>query len=84
MAMEDTYVYAIVDQDGAAILDTERGRLTMLNPTGAHVWQGIQRGDTVDNIIASLAQETGGDIEVIDRDVRAFTDVLKEKGLIRY
>lgn len=82
--MEDTYPHVVIDQDGAAILNLERGRLTMLNPTGAHVWQGIQRGDTVENVISNLAQETGEDIEVVDRDVRAFMGVLKEEGLIRY
>lgn len=82
--VENTNLNAIVDQDGAAILDPERGWLTMLNPTGAHIWQRIGRGDAVDDIISNLAQETGEDIQVIDRDVRAFIAVLKEKGLIRY
>lgn len=84
MAMEDTNLHAVVDQDGAAILDIERGRVSMLNLTGMHVWQGIQCGDSVEKIISSLAYETGEDIQLIDGDVRAFIGVLKEKGLIRY
>lgn len=82
--MESTHVHAVVDQDGAAILDLERGQVSMLNPTGAHVWQGIQRGDTVEDVISSLAHETGESIQVIDRDVREFVRVLKENGLIQY
>ena len=66
MAMENTHLHAVVDQDGAAILDLDRGRVSMLNPTGAHVWQGIQRGDALEDVISSLAHETGEDIQVID------------------
>jgi hypothetical protein len=84
VAMENTHLHAVVDQDGAAILDLDRGRVSMLNPTGAHVWQGIQRGDALEDVISSLAHETGENIQVIDRDVREFVGVLKQKGLIQY
>lgn len=82
--MEATYVHVVVDQDGAAILDLERGRISMLNPMGVHVCQGIQRGDTIEKVISTLAHETGEDIHIIERDVRAFLGVLREQGLIRY
>jgi hypothetical protein len=84
VAIENKALHAIVDEDGAAILDVERGQVSMLNPTGAQVWQRIKCGDSVATIIADLASETGADIQVIDRDVRGFVEVLKQKGLVQH
>ena len=38
---------AIVNEDGAVILDIDHDLMSTLNPTGAYVWQGLQRGETV-------------------------------------
>ncbi len=82
MRDSSTHLQTITNQDGAAILDMDRNRISMLNSTGALVWQALERGELVDTIIANLARETGGDFAVVDRDVRKFLDTLKQKHLL--
>jgi 6-phosphogluconate dehydrogenase (decarboxylating) len=77
-----THLRTIANQDGAAILDTKRGMISTLNPTGAYVWQALECGKPVETIIANLAQETGEDSAVVDRDVREFLNTLKQKHLL--
>jgi hypothetical protein len=72
---------AVVTQDGAAILDIERNSLSTLNRTGSYVWQRLQREESIEAIIASLAGETGEETSVVERDVRAFVQELQEKHL---
>ena len=83
MCTEISQLHAVVDQDGAAILDVDRGLVSTLNPIGAYVWQQLERGETVEAVVAHLASETGEDIEVIMRDVREFVVALREKHLLR-
>jgi hypothetical protein len=81
MALEKTHLHTVVDQDGAAILDIERGLITTLNPTGAYVWQGLERGETLERIVANLTRETGEDALVVERDVHQFFEALEENHL---
>lgn len=74
MTVPATPLRYVANNDGAAILDIEHGSITTLNPAGAFVWQGLNKGNTLDAIVADLAQETGADIMVVDRDVRGFAD----------
>ena len=83
MAMGNPYLQTVVDQDGAAILDIDRGQVSTLNPTGAFVWQRLQRGEMIEVIIANLACETGEEIHVIERDVRGFVELLKQRRLLQ-
>jgi hypothetical protein len=70
------------NQDGAAILDTERGVISTLNPTGAYIWKALQDGMSADEVILSLVQGTGEPVEMIERDVHEFLEALKGKGLL--
>jgi hypothetical protein len=72
----------VVNDDGAAILDIEHDCISTLNPTGAYVWQGLQRGDSVETTIANLARDTGGDPLLIAHDVRDFIEDLKRRQLL--
>lgn len=82
MSMENHHLRTVTDQDGAAILDIERGLISTLNATGAYVWQGLQRGESLDTIVDNLAHETGEDSLLVGRDVRQFVGELKQKGLL--
>jgi hypothetical protein len=82
MSLSRTHLRSIVDQDGAVILDMERNTMSTLNPTGAYVWEGLQQGKLVDEIIANLAHETGSDLNIVDGDVHAFLEELKLKRLL--
>jgi coenzyme PQQ synthesis protein D (PqqD) len=72
----------VVNEDGAAILDIENDSISTLNPTGAYVWQELQRGESIDTVITSLARETGEEFTLVDRDVREFAEDLKQKHLL--
>jgi Coenzyme PQQ synthesis protein D (PqqD) len=82
MAVESHHLQTIIDQDGAVILDIERGRITTLNITGAFVWQRINQGEVLDSIAAELARETGEDPLTVERDVREFVDSLRQSRLL--
>jgi Coenzyme PQQ synthesis protein D (PqqD) len=84
MAIGKTHLHTVADQDGAAILDIERGLISTLNPTGALVWHGLQRGEPLETIIANLATETGGEPLVVERDVRAFVKSLRDNHLLSH
>jgi len=79
---ERSYMRTAFNQDGAAILDTERGVISTLNPTGAYIWKALQDGMSADEVILSLVQGTGEPVEMIERDVHEFLEALKGKGLL--
>lgn len=83
MAIENPHLQSFVDEDGGAILDLERGLISTLNPTGAYVWQRLQRGGAIEAIITDLAHETGEEMLIVERDVREFVEILKEKRLFQ-
>jgi hypothetical protein len=71
-----------VNDDGAVILDIERDSISTLNPTGAYVRQGLQRGESLESISANLARDTGEEFQLVERDVREFVEDLKQKRLL--
>jgi Coenzyme PQQ synthesis protein D (PqqD) len=82
LAIENRHLKTVVDQDGAAILDIERGLISTLNDTGAYVWDKLQRGDSLSTIIANLASETGENSLRVERDVLEFLEDLKQNQLL--
>ena len=81
MVSQTPNLKAIVNEDGAVILDIERDSMSTLNATGAYVWQRLQRGETIEMIIANLARETGEDHLLVERDLREFVAELQRKQL---
>lgn len=75
---------SIVNDDGAVILDIEHDSISTLNPTGAYVWQGLQRGEPLETIIANLARDTGEEPLLVERDVRWFIQELKQQRLLQH
>jgi len=82
MALRYARLSVIANQDGAAILDSNAGRITTLNSTGAYVWQALGRGEEIETISKGLAQQTGEPIKVVQEDVVDFVESLKERGLL--
>ncbi len=74
---------SVVDQDGAVILDFERDAMMTLNATGGYVWQKLQQGKLVEEIVRDLASETGADSATVELDVQAFIEQLLRKKLLR-
>jgi hypothetical protein len=67
----------------AAILDMERGLISTLNATGAFVWQGLRRRETVSAIVTNLVRETGEEVTTVERDVLDFIESFKEQHLLQ-
>lgn len=82
MVSQTPHLKAIVNEDGAVILDIEHDSMSTLNPTGAYVWQGLQRGETIDTIIANLSRDTGEDSLLVETEVREFVADLQQKQLM--
>jgi hypothetical protein len=73
---------SIVDHDGAVILDISRDSMTTLDTIGAYVWERLEKGLSVDAIVAELAQDTGAVQEMVARDVDEFMEQLKSRHLV--
>jgi len=53
------HLHTVSNQDGTAVLDSQRGQIATFNKTGCIVWEMTQRGEPVEAIIAELVQLTG-------------------------
>ena len=84
MVHDNSHLRTIVNRDGAAVLDTRLGSISTLNPTGAYIWKGLERGDSLETVVANLCRETGEQIEVVERDVREFVDALRAEKLLSH
>jgi len=82
MATMPSHLRSVVDHDGAVILDSSRNAMTILDATGAYIWQRLNRGVPLDAIIAELARDTGVDEQMVAKDVDAFMEQLKSKHLV--
>jgi hypothetical protein len=71
-----------VTPDGAMILDIAADEVITLNATGGYIWARLEEGKTVDQIVATLATETGHDPVVVANDVREFIAQIAEKHLV--
>jgi hypothetical protein len=84
MVNDSSHLRTIVNRDGAAVLDTKLGCIATLNSTGAYIWQGLERGDSLETIVASLSRETGEHPEIVGRDVKAFVETLRVQHLLSH
>ena len=82
MVTNNSHLRTIVNEDGAAVLDTARGTISTLNTTGAYIWQALERGEREEAIVGGLARETGSPQEVIRQDVSAFIAALQEHKML--
>ena len=73
---------SIVDHDGAVILDISRNSMTTLNSTGGYVWDKLQQGKAVDEVVRELSIESNTDPVEVARDVHAFVEQLMSKHLL--
>jgi len=82
MSNNNAHLKIIVNQDGAAVLDTSLGTISTMNTTGAYIWQALERGKCEEDIIADLVRETGALREVIERDMRDFLATLRDRDML--
>jgi hypothetical protein len=82
MSFPATHLRSVMDRDGTVILDIEHDAIVTLNSTGRYVWDRLQQGKLLDDIVSELVAETGADTDVVDRDVRSFMAQLFSKHLL--
>lgn len=82
MAISDSDISSVVDQNGAVVLDAKRGLIMTMNATGGFVWTRLERRMTLDRIARELAQESGAEIGVVEADLHAFAEELRTAGLL--
>jgi len=76
------HLRSIHEDAGTAILDTARGVLSTLNPTGGLIWQALHEGKREEDIVRVLLAETNGTPESVAKDVAEFICELRANGLI--
>jgi hypothetical protein len=84
MVTTPAHLRSIVDHDGAVILDIQHNAVTPLNSTGAYIWQRLEQGMLVDDIVAQLARATNTEIEIVAADVDRFLEKLKSRHLLTH
>lgn len=82
MVRPDPQLRTATSPDGAAILDIPRNQITTLNSTGAFVWDRLQQGLSIDQVIHDLAVDSQTDEFIVDREVRAFVEQLRLEQLL--
>jgi hypothetical protein len=83
MSSIPTRLSTVVNQDGAAVLDVSRNQITILNSTGGFIWDRLQQGQTVEQVIDDLAIESNTDPLIVKGDVIAFLEQLKADDLLQ-
>jgi hypothetical protein len=71
-----------VNADGAAILDIPHNQITTLNSTGAFIWDKLQQGLAVDQVVRDLATASSTDPMIVEKDVYSFLEQLRSKQLL--
>ena len=85
--MDDTFlaqahVRSITAQDGALILDLEKGIYYSFNGVGARIWEGITNGQSARLILKSLKSRYQATTDTLQADLNNFIHELKKKGLV--
>jgi hypothetical protein len=73
-------IWRVVDGE-AILLDTTTGYHFSLDPIGTEVWQSLQAGDSVDDIVARIARTYGTDESTVRSDVTEFMNELQSAKL---
>jgi Coenzyme PQQ synthesis protein D (PqqD) len=83
MSSEDSGIRSIADQDGGVILDIKRDQFFSLNIMGSRIWTDLQTQQSIDEIKATIVEETGADASTVASDVDEFIEELRAKGLLQ-
>src|ERR1700722_18006844 len=79
-------VRATYSEDGAVLLDINKGMCYSLNAAGARIWITIESktsGITLDCIVGALAAHYGAPYKQLEADTQECLDKLQRMGLVR-
>lgn len=75
-------VSAIMDVDGAILLDTKAGKYYSLNRVAADIWRGIEGGESLDEVARDLASRYGQPPDEVMSDVQTLVASLQRLGIV--
>jgi DNA-binding transcriptional LysR family regulator len=70
-------------QDGAILLDVERGRMLCLNPVGSKILELVARGLDEAQITREISRTYNEPIETVRADVREFLEALRQHAVLQ-
>jgi 6-phosphogluconate dehydrogenase (decarboxylating) len=71
-----------INSDGASIMDISRNQITVLNRTGEFIWTRLQRGESLEDVIRQLAEQSNTGPDVVARGAQRFLDQLAAEHLL--
>jgi len=69
--------------DGAVILDLDKGIYFGLDPIGTRIWHLLGKGDCLDEVANRILDEYDVDRATVERDLEKLIADLEERGLVR-
>lgn len=75
-------VHAVIDADGAVLLDVKHGQYFSLNDVAAEIWAKLEKGWSCDAIAHYVSEEFAITLEAALHDIEAFLLTLTEKRLV--
>ena len=72
----------IADDNGTTLLDLSSNQILGLNRTGSYIWEAIQRGESLAEIVTELSQATQVQRNTVEADTKEFVELLISKGLL--
>ncbi|MGH9500360.1 MAG: PqqD family protein [Terriglobales bacterium] len=75
-------VHSTHNQDGAIVLDVQRGQMFSLNFVGSRILELLKSGYTELEIVDEISREVGVRRDLAEIDVREFLQTLKERLLV--
>jgi hypothetical protein len=76
------HVRANTSNDGLILLDIATGQIFSANPIAARIWNGLEQGLSLTDIVQRIVAETGADPEVVERDAAEFVNTLRLRALV--
>lgn len=74
---------AVVNDDGAILIDSDQGLMFSLNRTGGVIWAGLRENLTIEAICKTLSEQFGIPIAQAGQDVDEFLNILEKNKLVR-
>jgi hypothetical protein len=76
------HVRSNISNDGLILLDIMTGQIFSANPIAARIWNGLEQGLLLTEIVQGIASDTGADPVAVERDATEFVNTLKLRALV--
>jgi len=77
-----SHVKAIIDPEGAVLLDLKRGKYFSMNEVAAEIWRGLEAGRSLDEIQESICAAYDVDLPTARAHTARFLTSLERDGLV--